>query len=980
MRHIYPLLAVALLAMMVAPCRAQQPETPRLVLSPADFTELKGARLVELAGTPSGQAIAVEESGGWARSTIQFGGEGQLSHGLYNLTVMLGSGDGKLKWAVVQVLPPVREGWFATYVKGAEQGGLAWREATQPLPFLNRDEITVEVASHGAENFYIGQVVLEQTPFFWPDYMMSDEEFFGGLDRDYPDLGPVIAAADAGDYDRACAELVKYLQTHPRKGSGARSGAFASEPVTPTGKEPSEIAELLLEDKMRLTWDPAHQGQYCTSEQHKIEPTVFSFADPHEWHKIYDYPGRRWYGWFINPNLGQLAEAYRSTGEVKFARKAMDLVNRWIKIWGPFPKVANYYIKGGYPNQYYTPASWGQTSTAHSWSRNSGVRHGLIEAVWEVLKTTAACPEISDRERIEAMKLCIIMTRYVQSVFGGQNAPPNTYLWLLQAGDWLPEFTEIREMSENSLYSYLTFMDESFFPDGAYFELCYYRHRLYVAAAQLAQAQGKDVSELLEKFRPRFDFNLWMTKPNGGFPWINDAGGGKQVDPAEPQVPGYAAMALKIYPEDPYLQYLTSFGKQGEKPEPESRNFNWCGFMIMRSGWQPQDLHLVFDGCRNTGSHNHSDQMHIVVSAYGSTLLGDGGYPNEFSAPERAHYLSHTRGHNLMLVDQNIQTVDRVQPIAGEVMAGWRLWGNRPRDNYWLAAEGYDYAETEYDRPYATFEEGNWQATDNTVRQERRILFLKPDTGTPYWVVYDLVQPKGEPTAAEAEHNLQLLFHFTPTSSGQVVDNATAVRNTAEKAGLLILPRSDKQWQASVVNGDARPEEKYWQGFVSGGYGKPLVPTDCGIFEYNGTVPAGVVSVLYPYPNDGNREATADLLAASRDGTTLTTDQACGLQVALHDGTDIIMAAAAPGTMTSFGEFACDGRIAAIRRNTEGKITSILLVEGTTLKSGDRVLLDTAGRKVRYIECGTGEGIAAAGVTLKVEGLAVTGLEWAAQE
>ncbi len=953
---------------------AQEP-TEKLIIAPADFTDLKGARLVAAEGAPSGQAIVVEEAGGWARSTIKFGEEGQLPHGIYNVTVMLGSGDGELKWAVAEVLPVIREGWFASFVRGAEQGGLVWSEATQPLPFLNRSEITVQVVSHGVEDFYVGQVVLEKTSPFWPEHMMSDEEFFGGLDRDYPDLEAVIAAADAADWDKACAELVKYLQAHPRKGSGPLAGEFASEPLSPTGKEASEIAGLLLEDKMVLVWDPQNQGQYCTSEKHKIEPTVFSFADPHEWHKIYDYPGRRWYGWFINPNLGKLAEAYRSTGEAKFARKAMDLISRWIEVWGPFPKRANYDLPANqYPNDYYTAGSWGRTGTAHTWSRNSGVRHGLVEAVWEVLRTTGACPEISDRERIEALKLCIIMTRYVQSVYGGQNAPPNTYLWLLRAGDWLPEFTEISKMSENSLYSYLTFMDESFFPDGAYFELCYYRHHLYVQAAELAQAQGKNVSEFLEKFRPRFDFNLWMTKPNGGFPWINDAAGGKIVDPSEPKPSGYATMALKLYPEDPQLKYIASFGEEGEAPQPTSRNFNWCGFMIMRSGWQPDDLHLIFDGCRNTGSHNHDDQMHVVVSAYGSTLLGDGGYPNEFSAPERAHYISHSRGHNLVLVDQNTQTTDRVQPIEGEIMAGWRLWGNTPRDNYWVSSSGYDYAETEYDRPYRTLKEGKWQATDNAVRQERRILFIKPETGTPYWVVYDIAEPNTEP---EQAHNLQALFHFTPTSAAQVVEGGGGIRNVAEKAGLLILPRSDKQWQASLVKGDARPEERYWQGFVSGGYGKPLVPAECAIFEHDGVLPVGLATVLYPYPKDGPENAATETLAVSRDGEVVSTDQAFGLQVTLHNGSDTIVAAKEPGAMTNFGPVTSDARIAIVRRDAEGKITSVFMAEGTTVKYGDEVLVATDGRKAQYLECGTGKAISAEGVKLAMPGLVITGMEWA---
>ncbi len=975
MERLLMLLMLLMFALGASSVWAAEADSEKLVIAPADFTELEGARVVEAEGTPTGQAVLVEEVRGFARFTAQLGEGGAIPFGLYNTRLMLGTRDGNLKWATVQIYLGGNQGpWFTGFVRGGQPDQWQWREACQPVPLKGSSELAVEVCSKGDSNFYIGQVVLERIPPFWPKEMISDEDFFGGLDRDYPGLDEVIAAADAGDYDRACTELVAHFRSAPRKAAGSLGGIFASDPAAKTDKEPSEIAKLLLEDKMILEWsmERGKSTTYCTQEYNKIPPTVFSFADPYEWHKLYKYPGRRWYGWFLTANLDNLASAYAATGDDRFARKAMDLIKRRIDEWGPFPKA--FFREASYPNEYYIPSSFGETSNAPSWNRSSGVRHGLIEAVWRALTVTGGCEAISDRERIEALKLCLLMTRYVQDIRDYQNGVHPKYVWLIQAGNWLPEFPEVVDMSENGIYALLSFMDDCHYPDGAYVELCYYRHGRFAEAARDAAAQGHDVSKYLEKLRPCFDLNIWLTKPMGNFPWINDTGGGKHVDHSKPGPPGYAKLGLVTYPDDPYLRYAYSFGQEGEAPQPTSRNFPWCGFMVMRTGWEPDGLHLVCDGGRDIGSHNHKDQMNIVLSAYGSTLLCDNGYVGTgFHAPDRTHYISHPRGHNLLLVDQMNHTSNAPN---GKYLVGWRAWGNAPIDNFWLSAEGYDYAETYYDRPYRSFEDGKWQSVDN-AKQQRRILFLKPPTGTPYWVVYDLVQPKGEPTAAEVEHNLQLLFHFTPTSSAQVIAEGAAIRNTAENAGLLILPRSDRQWQASIVNGDARPEENYWQGFVSGGAHNPLVPNDCGIFEYNGTVPAGVVSVLYPYPNDGNREATADLLAASRDDTTLTTDQACGLQVALHDGTDIIMAAAEPGTMTSFGEFTCDGRITAIRRDTEGNITSILLVEGSLLKSADRVLLDTPGRKVRYLECGPGEGIAATGVTLKVEGLAVTGLEWA---
>ena len=427
-----------------------------------------------------------------------------------------------------------------------------------------------------------------------------------------------------------------------------------------------------------------------------------------------------------------------------------------------------------------------------------GERARAYKAAWLRLCGRCSRPQeavrgSSDRERVETLKLAILMTRYVQNVRTYANGVHPKNVWLLRVGDWLPEFLEIRDMSENGLYALQSFLDYCHYPDGAYFELCYYRHGLFADAAQIAAERGLDVAEYLSRFRPTFDLNLWLTHPMGNFPWINDAGQGETVDPAVPMIPLDAARALQTFPDDPHLQYIHSHATAGEPPRPTSRNFDWCGFLVMRSGWQPKDLHLILDGGRSTGSHQHQDQMNIVVAAYGSTLLCDNGYVGTgFYAPDRDHYINHPRGHNLLTVDDLKQTPN--SPTE-KYLEGWQRWGNKPLSNYWVSAEGYDYAETSYDRPHARFEpqKGRWIPLE-AARQRRRVLFLKPRTGRPYWVLYDLVHPK---SGTAEPRNLQLLFHFTPTSSGQIVDNGTAVRNTAEHAGLLILPHSDRPWHAA---------------------------------------------------------------------------------------------------------------------------------------------------------------------------------------
>jgi len=959
-----PITAALTLLLMVLQSASFAAAPSRLVLAPSNFTQLQGARLVEADGAPGGRAILIEQVGGHAAARLRIGPREALPAGLYRVSVLLGSRDGTLRWATVQTLPQWQ--WFAAVVDGQSTGKPAW-QTTEHLLILDRPgEMMLEVRSKGDRDFYIGQVTLEETDPFWPKEMMSDAEFFGALDRRQPGLKATIEAADAGDYERACHELVAYFRAAPRHAPSPWGGAWWSQPPKQTAARVPEAADLALEDKLRLAWQPSQQHGYCTSEQHRIPPTVFSFATPQQWHGLYEYPGRRWYGWFLSPCLNDLTRAYEASGDARYARKAMQLVGRFIEEWGPLPKTR--YSGAHFPNPYYTKASFGLTPTAHGWSQSSGIRDGLIEAVWRTLQVTAACPEITDRQRIEALKLCLILARFVYHRADQTNGVPSTCLWLVKLVRWLPEFPEVTAMSRRALFRAASFMDDCHFPDGAYFELCYYRHAQWCQIAQQAAAQGLDTGPYLARLRPTFDLNLYLTHPMGNFPWINDEGGGTIVDPPQPQRPAIAALGLQLYPDDPLFQYAASFGEKGVAPKESSKNFPWCGFMMMRTGWRPDDLHLVFDGCRNTGSHNHQDQMNIVLAAYGSTLLTDNGYVGTgFSAPDRLHYINHPRGHNLLTFDDLMQTPDTPK---GENLIGWRAWGNTPRNNYWLSATGYDYAETRYDRPYIN-RTVKPPRTSEAARQQRRILFLKPSTGLPYWVVYDLVEPKKQ----ASRHKLQLLFHAAPTGSAKLMETPWGARITAEKAGLLILPRSDKSWSASIVRGDARPDQLYWQGFVSGGYAKPLVPTDCAIFEHNGSLPAAVATVLFPYPKNRAQDAEVQLLPVSREGSPLATDCACGLAVRTPQGRDVILALAEPGALTHFGEFAFDGRLAVVRHDATGKITSVAMMDGSALHCGKQPLLDIGGRRIHYVECAPRPGVSPAGVTV-AENLRVTDLRW----
>jgi len=71
MRIPYLALGMALLAQTFVNCWGQETQKDRLTVSPADFTVLDGARVVDVEGTASGKAVLVEEPDGLAAVVVK---------------------------------------------------------------------------------------------------------------------------------------------------------------------------------------------------------------------------------------------------------------------------------------------------------------------------------------------------------------------------------------------------------------------------------------------------------------------------------------------------------------------------------------------------------------------------------------------------------------------------------------------------------------------------------------------------------------------------------------------------------------------------------------------------------------------------------------------------------------------------------------------------------------------------------------------
>jgi hypothetical protein len=174
-------------------------------------------------------------------------------------------------------------------------------------------------------------------------------------------------------------------------------------------------------------------------------------------------------------------------------------------------------------------------------------------------------------------------------------------------------------------------------------------------------------------------------------------------------------------------------------PECNSVRLPDSNYLMMRTGWQPQDKYLLLDCAPWGGGHSHQDRLQVIAYAGRPLLVDPGMY--SYDQPLSRSYLRKSEAHNVVMIDGKEQPRANPQVLAWDVQDGAELAVGR-------IAEG-------------------------GMAHQRTVLFVKPD----YWVVVDHL-------FGEGEHEAARLFHF-PLDSGAAVDGAGAVA-TAFKRGMNI--------------------------------------------------------------------------------------------------------------------------------------------------------------------------------------------------
>jgi hypothetical protein len=565
-----------------------------------------------------------------------------------------------------------------------------------------------------------------------------------------------------------------------------------------------------------------------------------SFGDPIDWH-LDPVAGRRaplihWslldsldagtvgdskVIWELNRHqwLVGLGQAYRLTGDERYADTFVDVIRAWHRANPP--------------------------GIGINWASSLEAAFRLVSWCWALSLFRGASALTAEFQGALVTSIAMHarrVERYLSHYFSPNTHLTGEALGLFYAGVLFPLLPAASRWRRVGVEILIREAERQILPDGVYMEqsTCYQRYtaEIYLHFVILATRNGITVPRsVLGSLESLIDALVALRRPDGALPQIGDADGGWLL-PLETRPPGdgagvfsTAAAVLKradyawaSYGFTPEVAWL--LGAEGvevvDRLEPRpparapSRLLPHGGYAVMRSGWGGEADQIILDvgplGCHVTGGHGHADLLSIQASFGGQPYIVDPG-TYRYTADDgwRGYYRS-TAAHSTVQVDQ----VGQAEP------SGAFGWATRPRAHLirWTSSHGLDSATAEH-RAYARL--------SDAVVHRRTVHFVK----SRYCVVLDDLN-------GADEHRVSLRFQFAPMSV--TMDPSGWIRAGRDKAkGLLLHAFATSALKTAILEGETDPR----QGWVSSDYGchqsAPVL-----VYSLTARLPVRFITLLLP--------------------------------------------------------------------------------------------------------------------------------------
>ena len=563
----------------------------------------------------------------------------------------------------------------------------------------------------------------------YPEKMKS---IFENLNMEYPGLEKSKIALKEGNLEVACGLLLDYYKNSP-----AAKRQIKEQP--PASLKTSSSADSIVADIYTFQ---NISGQGPRMSDGHLKWSHNGPEDDIEW------------AWALNRHypVAYLLPEYYETGNPEYLKYIDSFIKDWIIQSWPYPGVKS------------NTAMW------------RGLEVSFREKVWaQVFYQFINSEYISDATRLLILSSLPDHADYARRFHAQNNWLTMEMSGLATVAAYWPEFENSKEWLEYSIVTMSESMKEQVYPDGAQTELTSSYH--FVALNnfnQLNEIGKKAGFELPELYMKTIE-NMWnylatTVRPDGYGILNNDA-----------DLVYNREMILKaaeeFHRED--WKYMASNGKSGNKPViGPSFIFPWAGQMISRSGYDKDAQWSFFDFGPWGSGHQHSDKLHLSISAFGRDLLVDAGrfaYRGEVADKFR-RYATGSYGHNILLIDGKGQ-------VPGPKLAEFPV----SEKNYLITSE-YDLASGSFN---------DYNDLEGKVKHTRTVYYLRGN----FWVVIDRLE-------TDRPRKIEALWHFHPDCLVDRKGEVVATNNA--RGNLQILPAGNQNWKVEMIKGQEKPEIQGW--------------------------------------------------------------------------------------------------------------------------------------------------------------------------
>ena len=571
--------------------------------------------------------------------------------------------------------------------------------------------------------------------------LLTDKELFDALDYSLPETQPILEALNKGDSTAARHAFAECVR------ASIKPEIYFSIP----GKViKPELTDTLKRDAERAL---RHEMVSCGTPM-KFEGKVDWYANP-------TYNQYREWPWQLSrhPELVYLANAYRATGEERYAEGCAELFDSWVK----------QAVCPGYDAP--------QTASVCWRTIECGIRMGLT---WpDIIHSCVNSAAFNDDILIDWCKSVYEHSERVLARFTVGNWLIHELNGLAQSGLIYPFFKDSKSWIETAFRKLSEELEKQIYPDGFQFELTtgyqgvVVRH--YMAVMEVATAYNypvpKNFYDMIEKM---LNVYVVLRLSSNRVPNINDGG---HASPKSQLAP-YA----RYFPENELFRWIMTDGKEGKKPDFNSVLLPYAGMVLFREGWSTDDVSAFFDAGPFGEAHQHEDKLNLIICANGRNLLAEAN-TYAYDTSDMRKYVVSTRGHNTV----------RVNGMDQNRLKGYK-WQHELLSV--KADVTFDVTdELEVARGY--YDEGYGPEKQDLARHERGVIFVKkPKVGRPFFIVVDRL-------TSETENAYESIWHFD-------VPEITLTANGIKSADITAFMCGDVG-AMSIVRGSEYPEV---QGFT----------------------------------------------------------------------------------------------------------------------------------------------------------------------